>query len=377
MTEELIMHNDCIQKFNNKLYDKIFSMENITSKQKAITLKTKGKPNKYYGYFMEKDRVNYFIPTKFFEKLPFKIVEEEEHDYKGEVFKFVTNVSSINIPAEKRMSFRELVDSMPAFTHSNPLHFTLYKIVAITSYIDRINARVSTHSGFGKDSVVEIIRQLVDSTINIYGATFAKLEYSLINKLMILNELGNLKNEEKFSMQEFLLATGAYFNTYTKRTRKTNTTQEQYDISRLSLLIFYNLPEYYVGKAQEYFDQIFTGAVISRFIPFVFEGAITTKFEKIIDTSKVMEENEDEYKKIIATLNYFRQNNIIDIKFETPDDIKFVGDRLKRFSRTFNVILKYVSEYTRTQEEFDAFSKELYGCYRAYEGLLKTEKEIL
>ena len=38
-------------------------------------------------------------------------------------------------------------------------------------------------------------------------------------------------------MQEFLLAVGSYFNTYVKRTRKTNTNQEQYDISKLSLLI--------------------------------------------------------------------------------------------------------------------------------------------
>ncbi len=44
----------------------------------------------------------------------------------------------------------------------------------------------------GKDSVVNIIANLVDSTSNLYGATFAKLEFVLFNKLIILNELGNL-----------------------------------------------------------------------------------------------------------------------------------------------------------------------------------------
>jgi len=372
MAEELVFHNDCIQKFNNQLYSNIFSKENITSKHKAIQINGE----KFYGYFMEKDRVNYFMLTEFLEKLPFKIKKLQETDYKGEVFNMIYDVKSINIPSEKRMSYRELVDIMPAFSHTNPLHFTLYKILAATGYTDRINARISTDAGFGKDSVVGIIQQLVDSTVNIYGATFAKLEYSLVNKLMILNEMGNLKAEEKFSMQEFLLATGAYFNTYTKRTRKTATTQEQYDISRLSLLIFYNLPEYYVGKAQEYFDQIFTKAVIHRFIPFVFDGRLTTQFEKIINTDKIMNDNEDMYKDVIASLNYFRYNNVTDIAYDIPTEINF-SDKLKRYERTFNVILKYVGEYAETQEEFNELSLELYGCYNAYETLLVQEKEIL
>jgi len=154
------------------------------------------------------------------DKMPFKIDESAQTDFRGDVFDFILNVTSINIPAKKCMSFKELVDVMPAFKHTNDLHFTLYKIIALTSYIDRINTRISTEAGFGKDSVVSIIQELVDSTVNIYGATFAKLEFSLINKLIVLNEMGNLKPEEKMQMQEFLLATGAYFNTYTKRTRK-------------------------------------------------------------------------------------------------------------------------------------------------------------
>jgi len=372
MVDELVFHNDCIQKFNNDLYDKIFTHENIASKHKSIKIKG----DKYYGYFLEKDKTQYFMLTEHLEHLPFKITEHIVDDYKGEVFHFITGVKSINIPATKQMSFRELVDIMPAFTHTNPLHFTLYKLLAIAGYCDRLNARISTDAGFGKDSVVGIIQQLVDSTVNIYGATFAKLEFSLTNKLMILNELGNLKNDEKFSMQEFLLATGAYFNTYTKRTRKTATTQEQYDISKLSLIIFYNLPEYYVGKAQEYFDQIFTKAVIHRFMPFVFEGRLTTKFEKIIDVEKIVEANEDVYKDVIATLNYFRYNKLKEITYTIPETIEF-PETLKRYERTFNVILKYVAEYARTQEDFDKLSTELYDCYKAYEGLLISEKTML
>jgi len=278
------------------------------------------------------------------------------------------------------MSFKELVDTMPSFKHTNPLHFTLYKIVAMVSYIDRINTRISTEAGFGKDSVVNIIQQLVDSTVNIYGVTFAKLEFSLVNKLMILNEMGNLKPEEKMEMQQFLLATGGFSNTYTKRSRRTKDTQEMYDISKLSLMIFYNLPEYYINKAQEYFDQLFTQAVIDRFIPFVFEGRLTTKFEQLFDIDKTMVESEQLYKDCIATLNYFRQNNLTEIEFNIPKEIEFIDKQnkpLKRYERTFNIILKYVGEYSRTQEEFTMLATELYNCYLEYEKLLVREKTML
>jgi len=324
--------------------------------------------------------VAYFIPSDYLEKLPFKILSMTETDYKGEVFNLISKVQSINIPTKKCMGFKELVDTVPKFKHTNPLHFTLYKIIAMVSYIDRINTRISTTAGFGKDSVVGIIETLIGYTVNIYGATFAKLEFSLINKLIILNELGNLKPEDKMQMQEFLLATGAYHNNYTKRSRKTKTTQEQYDISKLSLLIFYNLPEYYIGKAQEYFDQLFTPAVIERFIPFVFDGRISTKFEQVFNIGEVATQNAQVFKDVIATINYFRQNQLTEIRFDVKNDFEFKnkkGELIKRYERTFNVILKYVAEYARTQEEFDMLTEELYDCYLKYSTLLESEKSMM
>lgn len=369
--DELYLHNDTISKFNNELYKDIFTSENIVSSKKSITFNGE----KFYGFFLEKDKEKYFMISEFIDKLPLKVKVFKEGDYKGDVFKFVGKVESIIIPAEKRMEFRKLVDIMPMFQHTNPLHFKLFKLVSITAYIDRINVRTSTDAGFGKDSVVNIIMQLVNSTKNIYGATFAKLEYSLTNKLIILNEMGNLKEDDKHNMQEFLLATGAYFNDYTKRSRKTNNTQEQYDISKLSLLVFYNLPDYYINKSQEYFDQLFTQAVINRFIPFVFDGRLTTNFGQVFDIDDVMIKHKQTYKDIIATLNYFKQNNVKEIKYKVDKSLTF-PDTLKRYERTFNTILKYVSEYAESQEEFDELSKELYKCYKRYDRLLIKDKEM-
>lgn len=369
--EEFCFHNDAITEFNKQLYSSVFTKENIISRKKAIRLNKDEPP--YYGYFLEKGKIVYFVQDTDIDKLPFKIDKQMEFDYKGEVYTSVGKVTPIKIPSEKKMSWRQLVNKFAMFRHSKQNHFLLYKLIILTAYVDRINFRMSTPAGFGKDSGVSIIQALINSTANLYGATFAKLEFVLFNKLIILNELGNLKADDKINMQEYLLATGAYFNTYTKRSRKTADTQEQYDISKTSLGIFYNLPEYYKQKGQEYFEEIFTKAVANRFIPFHFEGQLTTKFEQILDIPSIVEQNKQVYKDVIATINYFKENNIKDIKWKVNKNNFAFGDELMRYERTFNVILKYIAEYSETQEEFDELSKELYKCYKSYNKLIEKE----
>jgi hypothetical protein len=41
-----------------------------------------------------------------------------------------------------------------------------------------------------------------------------------------------------------------------------------------------------------------------------------------------------------------------------------------RYDRTFNVLLKYLSEYCLDQNEFDDLSKALYAKYKKYETLV-------
>jgi len=372
---EFLLHNDCVSLFKERLYSNIFTGETISTKKKSQLIGDE----KFYGYFLEKGKEVFFAPDAFIKSMPFRVLKSTEMDFRTDVFTFIQDIEPITIPSEYKMSFRELIDKLPAFQHSQPLHFLLYKILIAASFVDRVNYRVSTGAGFGKDSVINIIADLVDSTANIYGATFAKMEFSLTNNFIVFNEMGNLKKDDKYNMQEFLLQSGAYFNTYTKRTRKTSTTQEQYSISNLSLTIAYNLPQYYISRGQEYFDQMFTPAVTDRFIPFVFEGRLTTPFEKLIDVKGIVTRNDDVYKDIVATLNYYKEHNVEKIKYNVNTDIiHFELDKtnkLERYSRSFNILLKYVSEYSKDDEEFQILSLELFKCYKSYLNLLVDEKK--
>lgn len=361
---EFLCHTDAISAFNQEVYNGLITASDLNSQKKCIKIKDE----KYYGYFFKVGLETYFLPHENIVHLPFKVIDKYEVDYKGEVFYVVSKLQPINIPALKAMTFRDLVDTIADFKHTNPTGFLLYKIISIVAYIDRINYRVITPAGFGKDSIVNILSGLVGNTTNLYGATFAKLEYVLKNKFILLNEMGNLKADDMINMQQFLLATGAMFNTYTKRSRasKEMSTLEEYDISKTSIGIVYNPPSYYIAKDQKFFDVMFTEAVINRFIPFYFDGKITTNFEDYFDVTKMVKDNMFTYKKIISTLNYFRENH------PTPTygiDVEF-GVNLKRYERSFNTILLYIGEYANDKEEFEKLAMELLDSYNKYTVML-------
>jgi len=358
---ELLCHNDCLSFFNQQTYKNIIKTEDLISKKKVVNL-----DEKHYGYFFKSGLELFFLPDKFVEYLPLKVTKKVEVDFRGDVFSLVNGVKPISIPVEKKMKFRELVDTICDFEHTNPIHFKLYCILSIVAFIDRINYRVSTEAGFGKDSVVNTIHSLCGNVANIYGATFAKLEYVLKNNFILFNEMGNLKPDDKSNMQEFLLATGAFFNSYTKRTRATaGKTLEVYDTSKLSLGIVYNLPEYYIEKGQEYFDTMFTKAVINRFVPFVFSGRLTTDFETNFDIAKIVKENNQTYRDLISTLNYYKEFGVSPQSSEID-----LGQNLKRYSRSLNVLSKYLKEYSNSEKEYQMLVSEMIDCYKNYEELI-------
>jgi hypothetical protein len=381
LSKEYLCHYDALDYFNTLLFSNVFTTENIKSTKKAIILekdhndpRIKTLKNKYYGYYLEKKGKRYFLPDSnapngasidSSTQMPLKAITTEEVDYKGEVFIFINEIESTKIPAKKILSYRELIDNICCFKHTNELHLLLWKIIVATAITDRINFRVVAEAGFGKDSLVDSFKSLVNSTSNIYGATFAKMEYHLKNKFLLFNEMGNLKPEDKFNFQQFFLATGAYSNTYAKRSRKTEATLEEYNISKTSIGISYNPPEYYISKGQDYFETLFTSAVVNRFIPFFFEGRLTTDFSKLIDTKTIVKENMDLYKAFVATLHYYRKNNLVDVKYSLPENVYF-STKQERYNRTFMTLCKYIAEYAIDEKEFQELVTELFKCYRTY-----------
>jgi len=354
-------HFDSLSKFNEMLYEGILTIGNITSKEQLYSFKDDGNQT---GFRLEKqnDRKVYFLQTKDIENLPLKVMKVRRDAFRTDVLYIIKEVQTIKMPSNKDTSFRNVVDWLCNFKHSNPLHWTLYKIITLAAIIDRVNYRVIGDAGFGKDSVVDAITELVNETANIYGATFAKLEYHLKNKFLFFNEMGNLKKDDKFNMQNFFLQSAAFRNKYIKKSRKTEGTKEEYDMSKTSVCVASNPYLYYKDKGQQTFVDLFTDAVIERFIPFRFNGVLTHKFSSNLDTENVVKKNKTFYKRIISTLNWYKENfsKVEPIDWEYEPAYKFKV----RYDRTFNVISKYISHYANSREEFIELVDELFKCFQ-------------
>ena len=364
-----IFHNDSLQMFSDKLYGSVISIENLSSTKKAVKINDV----KHYGYFFTKGKELYFLDDfseqdkSVIDVLPIKVLEKSEMDYSKNVFWYVKSYGSVKIPSAKTMSFRVMIDTLSDFKHTKPIHFTLSKIINIAALVNRVNFRIVAKKGFGKDSVINNLKDLIGGVANIYGATFAKLEYCLKHKYLIFNEMGNLKGDDKYNIQQFLLATGAFANSYLKRTRAQDSTSEVYNISKTSLGIIYNPPLDYVEKGQEYFDTMFTKAVANRFIPFYLDGELNDKFDSEFDVEKVVADNDILYKKVISTILWYTDNDVKS-KYQMPSTIVFKDD-LKRFERSFLKISDYISEYAKDEHEFKELVLELWNCYEKFNEL--------
>jgi len=372
MVDKNVFHNDSLQLFNETVFEGILTQDCVDTSKKALKIGD----NKYYGYFIRKNKITYFIEDfsdndeSILDVFPILITKKTETDYNKNVFFFIDDFDSVKIPDTKQMSFRELVDTMAPFKHTNKEHWTLYKIIMIVSWVNRINFRIIAERGFGKDSMINNVNDLVGQVANIYGATFAKLEYSLKNKVLIFNEMGNLKGDDKSNLQQFLLAIGAFFNKYSKRSRATEDTLEDYDLSKQSLGIIYNPPMYYVERGQEWFDTIFTKAVHSRFIPFYLDGVLDEKFDAEFNVKDIVDEHNPLYKDCISTLMFYQKNPLPATEHELLDDIEF-DERTRRFERSFLKICDYISEYAEGDiEMYYTMINSLYQAYKMFDSVL-------
>lgn len=366
-----IFNYTILAKFGEELY------ENILQPKDAVEeISIDG----VYFWLLKQGKTKYLLPRenakgeKSIDTLPLKVISSEPVDYAGKVYYQINSASPVRVQPEQSMSFRELVDGLCDYSHTQPKQYLLFKLTAITSFLNRINVRVTSPPGFGKDSLVKVLGYLMGNVKVIHNPTIAKLEYYLTNKLLMLNEVAGLNKQTFQDMQQFLLSCGEFSNVYVKRSRASSGTSEEYDISKLSLLVAYNNYDCYMDKT-EYFDNKFSTAVRDRFLPLTFSGVLPhDQFVIEGNASHVAKQNMETFKKIIRTLKYYsNENNLTMKEYNIPDKVTRGID--PRHMMTLTTISKYVKEYARDEEEFQDLMMEVRKCYDAYKQMLMPQAQ--
>ncbi|MEM1973248.1 MAG: hypothetical protein QXN68_00500 [Thermoplasmata archaeon] len=336
-------------------------------------------------WFFEMNKSKYLLPIDQIENIPFRILETKQIKYKGKVFYVVTKLNRLKILPEKLMSFRDLVNwfelrmseydgdrklKMEEYELSK-IHNLLYRIIVLTAAISRINARISSNPGFGKNSMSNMLGLLLGDVVDVVPRTAAAIEFRLLNKLVVLDEMSNLESNQRQLIQNLLLQIGDFSTTYQRGARGVQDTYDVYDISKLSLLIFYNRYEDYlaVGQANKYFDNVFTKAVQDRFPPFKFYGVLDNKQFLIEPNHSDFVKYVDVYKAVMKTIHYYRQNYRDEILVYQQDVDDFLsGYVLKgtRHMKSLKEILSFIRLYSLGIDEFERLATNLMDAYFAY-----------
>lgn len=360
-----------LARFNEKLYDGLLRSNHIIEElcidDENFWELRKGKTR----YLLEsKDEQG----NKNIKKLPIKVIETEEFAYRGKVFYLIRRFGTVKVDEKRTMSFRTLINTICNYEHTQKTDHLLGKLIITAGVLGRTNVRISSPPGFGKDSYVKVLGYLLGNSTVIENPTMAKLEYLLYNKLIMLNEMVGLTTQEKRDIQNFLRNTGEFSNKYVKRSRATAGGEEEYDISRLSLLIAYNNLECYMNK-EEFFDRSYDEAVLHRFLPFKLDGYLqTSQFLGGDNIDEASKQYAEEFLQVIRALRYYSiEKNVMSEIKKYDVTFNFIEGMTSRQQVSMIEIAKFVNLYSEDAEEYESLMRELRKRYDDYQAMINKK----
>jgi hypothetical protein len=370
-----LTHYYILAAFNSMYYKDLITKDHL-GEETVIKVGEK----QQFIYPVKNQNKLYALPSEIVEqdKLPIKITKSVKLAYRSNVYHVIKKYNSFKIKLEKTMEFRQFIDRIGAFPHSKyNSDFLLYKILSVMLYLNKGFSNCVTEAAFGKNSIPGILKILMTDVAVFNPRTAPVLEAKLINKLIVLDELTNLENSQRNLMQEALLQLGDGKTSYEKGSRGSSKygTKDEYDISKLSILILYNIFSYYqkAGQGDKYFDFVFTDAVKDRFLPLYFEGTIDSRqIPKVKHPKKYAIKYYDEIVKLIRYLKYIQQNlELEDKPFKLYKDYKL--SKSGRQEMTFDMVLQGLRLYANDEIEYNKLAEQLYQANRKYHKMISAE----
>jgi len=383
-----LLYYDNIAEFNTQYYKDLLTINNLVPGK--IEIKKMNLPDgqsddeyNFRGWELRKADIRYLVSDTLAGKqvqikdlLPIQPAHPIELGSKGLVFSHVKKPITAKFKSEQSMTFRELVNILSSFEHTNEIHQKLNWLMAIASLLLRFNYRLSTPPGFGKDSTVDILGNLMGGCGTIESPTLAKVEERAnVLKWLAVNEVIDIRGEEWRVIEQFLLASGAHKPSITKHSRAHGGVGEVIDISKLSLSLLYNdITEY--PKPEKYVDFVTKGAVLDRFPAMRFYGVLTEDFNKGTHTNnkQLVKTNLDKYKEIIYNLTYYKKN--IQASMHDYDTSKLIK-MPSRWKINIGRLLMVINVYSDTQDEFNSFINEINNSIEDYQAMLIYPKRVL
>lgn len=376
-----LLHYENLTAFKKEYFRDLLSHEHVQGKQINIKKVTYSDGNEndeinFWGYVLEKDGVSYLLSgqnpdgeeVNLRQTLPIRVLESRKVSYRGFAYQLITTYRSMSFRSERKMSFKKLIDTLCSMDHTNPDHQKLMMMIAVASAINRVNFRVATNPGFGKDSSVVTMNSLIGKCGAIVKPTLAKLEYLTHLQWLVISEIVDLKKEDYRDIEQFLLDAGDKKPEFVKHSRAQSKGEEIRDISGLSLGLVYNrISDYPEGK-EIYFDFVVKKAILDRFPPLLLHGKFVKQESTNDFNHTLVKENFQFYKDLVYTLMWYSENYLpVGRAPWVRNEKNFPSERWKD---NIDKLLVYVDLYSETQEEFSAWERMIYDAIEDYGQML-------
>lgn len=375
------LHYDLVGEYKEQQYEGVLTSADVSSDMiniNTITLPDGREVKKYgfWGYELKKNNKKYLLGVvdsnneeiNIGDLLPIYPEGLRLISHKGNAFSIIEEPIPARIKPERILNFREIIDRINSIKSSNPLHRKLFIIDSVLKKITRLNSRTCSNMAFGKDSVIDILDATVGSCGSVANPSVAKLEYMAYLHSLTINEVSNIKESDWDAVQQFLLDAGAMKNQIYKRTRKSSGVGEIIDIHNLSIGLFYNDITAY-KDLDKFFENKADDNVTDRFVPFKFYGTYTEDFTLIngVDVKEFVKENFLYYRHLTASILYYNEHFIEELKNYSSPDISMYPDRWRQNLKT---IFNGINLYSENQEEYTILCEELLKCITDYTAML-------
>lgn len=382
MQEVTKLHYKLLVEYKNQLYANVLTTDDIVGDKKHINkvvLPGGREFNNYdlWGFVLKKDKTKYLLnsmdsnrnPIDINNLLPIYPEGLQLISYKGDAYNVITEPVPARIRPENILTFKEIVDRLSSIETTNHTHRKLMVIIVLLQRVTRMYARFCSVPGSLKDSTVDVVNFLVGKCDSVADPSRAKLEFMASLRLLVINEVSSIKADEWAKIQNFLLNAGAGKPRIQKSTRKTDGVEEELNIEKLSIGLYYNdITEYH--NQDNYFDNKADGNVIDRFVSFRFNPVATEDFSLIrnVIPADFVKENMQYYRDMTQSILYIEENydSLITNNYSKPDISKYS----QRWRDNLNIIFDGIELYSKSQEEFDSLTSELFKCMEDYNAML-------
>jgi hypothetical protein len=374
LNNKMLLHYQLVDAFRKKYFQNLLTEEHLVEGEKFFKkyLDMEGDEVEFNKFviILQKEGIKYLAPSSCKNTLPIRVDSTEKVSIGGEAYLKIDRYSPAKFTPEKKMNMKELVDTLASFEHSQPDQYKVDVMTALTQILTKAFFRKSSSPSFGKDSTIATLGSLSYKALTIENPTIAKLEMLSSTKLLAINELNDISKADWKMIEQFLLAVGAFKETYTKRSRATSGVGEIIDISKLSVAIMYNDVDCYEDP-ERYFDYRATKQCKDRFPALRYYGCFTEDFNAVdkLNIEEFVDKHWDTYVGIIRTLAYYSipSNVLKELKHYKCSELS----RSNRWNNSLNKLLRIVDLYSSSQEEFDKYVLVVKQCLAEYESMVR------